>query len=221
MDGSSAMIDACFWGQQFVQSIRPRKNANLLLYLAITFSMAGCEPTPISKDEMLEGMSKESRLAMDSMVNTPFIVEGITSPQFVSASESQLQDAVRVIGIVIEGQARAYPLASVSAMVDHVVNDNVTGLDGKKKPFAVTYCDMTDCIRVLEPVAQSPESSLGIGTLGLLDKGLALQWKGKSFKQMDEVDGLRDVPYQRKSWGEWKAEYPDTKVYIGRNPQRR
>ena len=182
--------------------------------------LAGCEQS-VSKDEMLEGMSQESRNAMNSMVNTPFIVEGVASPEFISAAEAKLRDSDRVVGIVINGQARAYPLARLSAMSDHVVNDHVTDSEGKSLPFTVTYCDMTDCARVLEPTSETAQDSLGIRTLGLLDKGLALQWKGKDFKQLEAVDGLQDVPYQRKTWAEWKAEFPDTIVYKGRTSQKR
>jgi hypothetical protein len=213
------MIDKPFWGLLIAKGASPQKHAFLLLCVLASLLLAACQRT-ISKDEMLEGMSEESRRAMDSMVNTPFIVEGVASPEFVSAADAGLQDTNQVIGIVMNGQARAYPLARVSAMMDHVVNDNVSTSDGKNSPFTITYCDMTDCIRVLESTDPTSRDTLEIGTLGLLDRGLALQWKGKTFKQMESIDGLKDVPYRRMSWGEWKAEYPDTMVYKGR-PQRK
>ncbi len=220
MNGSLGMIKKYSGGAQHGYGSRPRKPAFLLVCAALITFLAGCEQS-ILKDDMLEGMSQESRRAMNSMVNTPFIVEGVTSPEFVSAVEAKLRDADRVVGIVINGQPRAYPLARLSAMSDHVVNDHVSTSEGKSLPFTVTYGDMTDCVRVLEPSSETTQESLGIRTLGLLDEGLALQWQGKDFKQLEAVDGLQDVPYQRKTWAEWKAEFPDTIVYKGRTSQKR
>ena len=218
-NGSSGMLEKSFSGVVFACRTLPQSTAFLTAFASFAILLSGCERS-ISKDEMLEGMSQESRNAMNSMANTPFIVEGVATPEFVSAGEAHLRDAERIIGIVLNGQPRAYPLTRLSAMIDHVVNDHSINSDGKKLLFSVTYCDMTDCVRVLEPTAETTEESLGIRTLGILDSGLALQWKGKDFTQLDAVEGLRDVPYQRKSWGEWKAEFPDTMVYKGRARQK-
>ena len=209
------MIDNSFRGQHWAEGARPRKIRILLLTLAFSFLLFGCE-RPRTKDEMLEGMSAESIHALDAMVNTPFMVKGIESPELIPAADSRLKDSDRVIGIVIDGKPRAYPVSLVASMSTHVVNDCIEGSNGERLPFTITYCDMRDCIRVFEPSNTTSENSLGISTLGLLDKGLALKWNGKNFKQMENVDGLRDVPYQRKTWAEWKAEFPETIVYTGR-----
>lgn len=197
----------------------PRELASVLLTLTASLIIVGCDKRPTTED-ILSGMSEENRRAMDVMVNTPFIVEGVSNPEFISAEECGLQDPAKIIGVVINGQARAYPLIRLSAMVDHVVNDNVVDADGNNLPFTVTYCDMTDCVRVVQSSSKTTANSLEIGTLGLIDKGLALKWKNKDFKQMEQVEGLKDVPYTRTTWGEWKAEYPDSVVYKGRNRSR-
>ncbi len=195
-----------------------QKLSSILLCLGLA-PMVGCEQKPTT-EQILEGMSAENRRAMETMVNTPFIVEGVSNPEFVTAEQCGLQDPARVIGVVINGQARAYPLVRLSAMVDHVVNDNIIDEEGKNFPFTITYCDMTDCVRVLQSEYDTTANSLEISTLGLLDKGLALKWKDKDFKQMADVDGLKDVPYVRTTWGEWKAEHPESLVYKGRNRKR-
>lgn len=190
----------------------------ILLVLVVggaPFVALGCKKTK-TKQEMLSGMSEQDRRALESMTNTPFLVDAANTPEFISASESRLNDNQEVIGVIVDGEARAYPLSRLSAMVDHVVNDSHVDETGQTVEFSVTYCDMTDCIRVLELAPDATEATLDIGTLGLLDGGLALRWNDKQFKQMDKVEGLKDMPFQRKNWAEWKSEYPETIVYVGR-----
>jgi hypothetical protein len=192
----------------------------LLLGIASLFAL-GCKKEP-TKEEMLSGLSAEDRRALGTMTNTPFIVDGTNAPEFTSAGASRLKDDEEVIGIVVQGSARAYPLARLSGMIEHVVNDSLSGGDGKIIPFSVTYCDMTDCARVFESASGEAVESLELGTLGLLDGGLALRWKDKTFKQMEErIEGLKDMPFQRTSWREWKAQYPDTLIYAGRTAPSR
>lgn len=175
----------------------------------------GCKKAK-TKEEMLSGLSEESRRALDAMTNTPFLVEGTSSPEFMAGSESRLKDDAEVIGVVVEGQARAYPITRLSAMTSHIVNDSLLGKDGNSIAFTVTYCDITDNARVLEPSLEQSDAALDIGTLGLLDGGLALRWQDKQFKQMDAIEGLKDMPFERRRWADWKSEFPDTLLYVGR-----
>jgi Protein of unknown function (DUF3179) len=209
------MYDFYFGGEHLAKAATPRKICVPFFALTFAFALLGCERPP-TKVDMLDGMSDESMRALDTMVNTPFFVAGLESPELIPASDARLKDSDQVIGVLINGQPRAYPLSHVSSMSTHVVNDCVLGPNGERLPFTITYCDMRDCIRVFEPTSTPSENSLGISTLGLLDRELALKWNGKNFKQTETVDGLRDVPFQRKTWAEWKTEFPDTMVYTGR-----
>lgn len=187
----------------------------VLLFLCgfLGLSSVGCERKQ-TVEEMLESMSVSDRRALETMTNTPFIAPGVESPQFVSAADCGLQDSTNVVGVLINGEARAYPLVRLSSMMDHVINDNAPA-DGKNHAFSIIYCDMSDCVRVLASTTESNDDSLKIGVLGLLDKEQVLQWNGKDFKATAEVDGLKDLPCQRTTWGEWKAEHPDSLVYKG------
>ncbi len=197
-------------------------NSTLLpsLFFTTLFALCflfGCEQR--QTEDALESLTDSQRRALNPMTNTPFMVEGINSPTFSTASEATLRDDTPIIGVVIDGQARAYPLIRLSAMVDHVVNDQVTTEDGKVSPFTVTYCDMTDCVRVFSASDESKDEPMNVSTLGMLDGGLALRWNGVDFKQMDKVPMLQDVPFHRTTWGQWKAEHPESLVYKGRGPR--
>lgn len=183
-------------------------------WLALGLAIAGGCRKQSSKEEHVRDMPTEMRAALDPMHNTPLLIDGIESPQLVSADEAKLSFQTPVIGVVVDGQPRAYPLPRVSAMSTHVVNDVVPTTTGGQRPVTVTYCDMTDCVRVLTSL--EVEGSLRIGTLGMLNRGLALRWNDRQFAQMDEVPGLEDVPFERVSWSEWRERYPETLVYEGR-----
>ena len=59
-------------------------------------------------------------------------IAAIFEPTHVPASEAQLRPADRVIGVVVGVEARAYPVAILSA--HEVVNDRIAG-----EPYAVTW----------------------------------------------------------------------------------
>jgi hypothetical protein len=167
---------------------------------------------------MLTGMGDKDLRALGSMNSTPLLVNGISTPSFKQSSEARLSDDTKVIGVSQQGKHRAYPVPLMSGMLDHVVNDVVPSEDGSGvRPISITYCSMTHCARVVtgEPPEGTPH--LDLGTLGLLDGGLALRWKGRQFKQNDQIEGLTDLPFELTTWGEWKSKYPETEVFAGRS----
>lgn len=197
------------------------KSLLLVLLAGLLSSTTACKPER-TKEEMLAGLSEQDRQALEQpMHNSPFFMEGINEPQFTSSGGATLLASEPVIGLVVNGQPKAYPLSRLSSMVGHVVNDSRLDANGQPTPFTVTYCDMTDCIRVLEAVDPVQATSLEVSTYGLLEGGLALQWQGKPYKQRDPIEGLRDADYEKITWGEWKAAHPDTLIYTGPSARRR
>ena len=176
--------------------------------------LTGCRQQR-TKEEMLEGVPPEMQRLLEPMQSTPLVVDGIEAPRMLSADAVDLEAGHEVIGVTVADQPRAYSLAGMSGMMEHVVNDHIVDDRGEPQAFTVTYCDLTDCVRVLESVEDSPRESLGVGILGMLDGGLALRWQDQQFKQADEVVGLQDVPHERTTWGEWKRQNPGTQVYVG------
>lgn len=198
-----------------IEEAEMKRNLTVVfMLLAALCCFQGCQKT-ISKEEMLAGLTEEQRRALDPMSNTPLVVDGIKAPIVVDAGEAKLLDSTQVIGVFWNGISRAYPISSFLGMFNHVVNDRFELESGEKLPVTVTYCDMTDCIRVLTSDTAGEDGRLDVGTLGLIDGGMALRWKDHQFKQSAEVEGLIDISFERTTWGEWKAMHPDSKVYIG------
>lgn len=169
-----------------------------------------------SKDEMLSTLPAELRETLGSVDrNTPMVSSGVNHPAFVRSDAVSLREIDRVIGVVTEGHARAYPLTRMSSLLEHVVNDHVLDSTGQPKAFTVTYCNLTECVRVLESSDGGGGDNLEIGTLGLNDGGLMLYRANERFKQEEPVAALRDVPFELMTWGEWKAKHPETEVYVG------
>ncbi len=71
-------------------------------------------------------------------------IPSIDRPQFVSVAEARhMKDVEPVVGLVLAGEARAYP---VSVLMWHeIVNDTIGGV-----PVAVTYCPLCNSAVVFD-----------------------------------------------------------------------
>ena len=185
--------------------------------LAILFQF-GCSDKA-TKEEMLKGMPADARRALESMDSTPMVASGVDRPLMLPADSVALLDSDKVIGIVVEGLPRAYPLKRMSSLLEHVVNDHVIDRNGKSKAFTVTYCNVTECIRVLHSTSDGAVATLRIGTLGLVEGQLALFRGTQTFKQDESIVGLLDMEYEITSWSGWKRRFPETLVYVGPTSQ--
>lgn len=180
----------------------------------IVFLAAGCRPQR-DWDDLMAELPPEKRRQLEPMQSVPMVSQGVEDPQLIAGDEATLRGTQEVIGIVVQGIPRAYSLRALSGTQQRVVNDHVIDEHGDPRAFTITYCNSTECIRVFEPVSGNSAESLKMGTVGLIDGGLVLSFGDHQFKQADNFEGLRDVPHQRMTWDEWKAEHPDTFVYTG------
>ncbi len=85
-------------------------------------------------------------------------IPALTDPDVVSADESVFDDDVRVLGIEINGEARAYPLPIM--WWHEIVNDVVGG-----QPVLVTYCPLTGSGLVFDPVVGGRLRNFGVSGL--------------------------------------------------------
>jgi|GEM_PF-6947540 len=192
------------------------------IMVGLVLGTGGCEEPRRTKEELLRTTEPEMREILEApgsvttSMSTPLMVAGIENPTMVSAADSGLKPDAAVIGVIVDGQARAYPLLRLSGMLDHVVNDVVkSGDGGKRLGLTITYCDITDCIRVLTAEGERSEESLRVGTLGLVRGGLGITVGSGQYKQTEKIEGLEDYPHERTTWLDWRFRHPQTVVYAG------
>jgi len=146
--------------------------------------------------------------------NTPLTIPGVRRLLFVSAGEAGIGDESAVVGVSINGEDRAYLVAALSTVDGHVVNDIV-----QQCPVTVTYCDQRDCARVL--TAHDSQEALAVGLGGWMDQRMLLLLGTKRIAQ-DATDlPFEDLPFEKTTWGRWKAAHPESKLYLGRSEVRR
>lgn len=143
--------------------------------------------------------------------------DGVRMPPTVAAGAAGLDDAEEVIGVVVNGAARAYRLGALRDPRHHVINDMIGG-----SPLSVAYCDQTECIRTYTGPGSDP---LRFRIAGLKDGGLVVKLDGVYYDQRSGrvVEGPPgaaplphdQVPWTRTTWGRWRREHPTTDVSFG------
>lgn len=171
--------------------------------------LAGCssgvEPPPTPAPQ--PPIPAPAKSGAPTLTSTPFIVPAVRNPELFPADEVSLPDSAPVIGIVAGEAARAYLCEAMASMMTHVVSDMV----GETR-MSITYCDRTDCVRVLRTAdGQAPDVMTGG-----FDKGQMLLKVGpRMYPQVSKELPLVDEPFVRTTWGEWKSQHPQTTVFLG------
>ncbi len=142
-------------------------------------------------------------------------IPSIDNPVFADIQGSYfMSDSDTVIGLEINGEAKAYPLF---ILVWHeIVNDNVGGT-----PVAVTYCPLCYTNQVFERVIDGQEVEFGTSgklynsNLLMYDRFTESYWsQALGIAVKGELSGykLNLVPFDVITWGDWKTLHPDTMV---------
>jgi hypothetical protein len=130
------------------------------------------------------------------------------------ALSATLPDDAEIVGVVVNGKARAYLLKALAPLDHHVVNDLVAGV-----PLSITYCNETQCLRAF--TGKTAGQPLDIWTGGYAN-GLLLK-VGSDFFEQQSGKGLspgttfpyQDYPHERTTWKAWKEAHPASEVYAG------
>jgi len=142
-------------------------------------------------------------------------IPSIDNPKFVAAKEAEfMPDDGVVIGLKINGEAKAYPLF---IMVWHeIVNDHVGGV-----PVAVTYCPLCYTNQVFEGKINGQEVEFGTSgklynsNLVMYDRMTNSEWsQALGIAITGELAGyeLKKIPFDVISWKDWKSTYPETLI---------
>jgi len=165
---------------------------------------------------------------LDSIMSGGVPKDGIPSidnPKFEPAQDRKdwLAPTEPVIGLEINGDARAYPLRVLTW--HEIVNDTVGG-----QPVAVTYCPLCNSAMVFD--AEVDGQHLDFGTTGKLrnsdlvmyDRQTETWWQqftGRGIVGKYTDTKLEVLPSRLESWENFLERHPDGKVLVPNAPMAR
>lgn len=132
----------------------------------------------------------------------------------VSAGSEEWLDEEPVVGLEIEGVARAYPVRLLS--LHEIVNDVVGG-----QAVAVTWCPLCYTAIVFDREIEGREVTFGVSgylyrnNLVMYDHQSNTLWSqalAQGLKGAQRGRYLEILPSVLTTWGAWKAEYPQTTI---------
>lgn len=165
------------------------------------------------------GAGQECLIPTNLIVNGGVGRDGIpalNSPDVVPASTGDffLVSDDLVLGVVVNGEARAYPHGVL--WWHEIVNDVLGG-----RPIVVSFCPLTGSGLVYDPVINGQLHNFGVSGL-LFDNNLILfdrttesLWSQMRVQSIcGSLQGTRPplLPLVQSTWAAWKAMYPDTTV---------
>jgi len=125
-----------------------------------------------------------------------------------------LADRRVIFGVVVNGEARAYPRPIME--VHEMVNDTLGG-----REIAIPYCTLCGSAQAF--FVDEGESRLVMRTSGLLQRSNKIMFDLQSSSYFDTFAGtaisgplqgltLTEISVVSSSWGDWKAEHPNTTI---------
>ena len=158
-------------------------------------------------------LTESSRIDLQELLNGGPPKDGIPSidnPQFDTASTTPFDRQETVIGVVIEGKAKAYPLGIMNW--HEIVNDRLGEIN-----ISVSYCPLCDTIVVF------PRNNTTYGVSGKLyqsclvmydraDDSLYSQPWGMGIVGKAVNRNLARIPAVKTTLGNWLQQYPDSQI---------
>lgn len=142
-------------------------------------------------------------------------IPSIDDPRFQWADQATwLAPDDRVIGVEIDGEARAYPLSILN--VHEIVNDELAG-----RPIAVTYCPLSRSGVVFSRTVDGQTLTFGVSgklldaNLVLYDRQTETYWsqiRGEAIVGPLVPMTLTLHPSTITTWADWRRGHPDTLV---------
>ena len=151
-------------------------------------------------------------------------IPSIDAPKFVPVAEvTDLGPQEPVIGLVIDGDARAYPLRILTW--HEIANDVVGGV-----PVAVTYCPLCNSAVVYDRRVDGVATEFGVSgklrnsDMVMYDRNTESWWQqflGVGIVGEQTGKELRLLPSRLESWEKFAARHPDGQVLVPSNPNLR
>lgn len=151
-------------------------------------------------------------------------IPSIDEPAFLPVDQaSGLDDKEPVMSVVINGEARAYPLR---VMIWHeIVNDTLGG-----RAIAVTYCPLCNAAIVFDRTVKGSETTFGTtgklrnSDLVMYDRETDSWWQqftGEAIAGSRVGTELEVIPSRLEAWETFRARHPDGEVLTPNNPDFR
>jgi hypothetical protein len=159
------------------------------------------EPASIPAEEILAGAARGAIPALDH-------------PSVLPAGEADWSDDEPVLGIVVAGKARAYPVAILNW--HELVNDTLAG-----EPILVSFCPLCGTGLVFDRRVGGEVRTFGVSgllyrsDLLMFDRGSESLWSQIS---AEAVTGpllgqrLRILRARMDQWGQWRSDHPEGTV---------
>lgn len=142
-------------------------------------------------------------------------IPALSDPDLIDAGEANfLQPEDRVIGLVMNGQARAYPIAILNW--HEIVNDKID-----EKRFAVTFCPLCGTAMAFSATIDDKPTDFGVSGLLynsdvlLYDRNTESLWSqilGVSVAGEQVGKTLTSIPISHTTWRDWSMKHPETRV---------
>ncbi len=152
-------------------------------------------------------------------------IPALSQAHFINAEEArtELQDDDRILALLIEGQARAYPVAILNW--HEIVNDSVGNT-----AVAITYCPL--CGSGVAFSRQLQGKVLDFGVSGLLYNNDVLLYDRQTESLWSQILGqaisgpamgshLQRLPLEHTRWKDWRLRHPETQVLSRKTGYRR
>jgi len=177
-----------------------------------TWPMTDFSQTSIDFDEIMSGGPPKDG------------IPSIDAPQFVPVAEAgDLAATEPVIGLVVAGDARAYPLRIL--IWHEIVNDTVGGV-----PVTVTYCPLCNSAVVYDRRVAGAATEFGTtgklrnSDLVMYDRTTESWWQqflGEAIVGARTGTRLKVLPARLESWERFAKRHPDGRVLVPNNPGMR
>ncbi|MDH5354236.1 MAG: DUF3179 domain-containing protein [Gammaproteobacteria bacterium] len=142
-------------------------------------------------------------------------IPAISDPKLILASQvDYLADKDRIVGIEIDGIAKAYPISILNW--HEIVNDKING-----QSYAITYCPLCGTAVAFDANIEGSVTEFGVSGLLynsdvlLYDRNTESLWSQISSSSISgEMVGkkLKRIPISHTTWQAWQQKHPDTLV---------
>lgn len=166
--------------------------------------------------ETLETISLDCSIPTDEIFAAASrdAIPSLTDPEVAGANASFMEDDDRVLGVVVNGEARAYPFGIL--WWHEIVNDTLGG-----ENILVTYCPLTGSGIVFDPHVGGLLRNFGVSgllfrtNLTMVDRETESLWNQMLLGSQCGVERgavLTRIPIVETDWLAWKTDYPNTTV---------